>query len=35
MLQKTNKELAEMKKQLISMGWNDKVVELDKSIESG
>ena len=35
MLQKTNKELAEMKKQLISMGWNDKVIELDKSIESG
>ena len=35
MLQKTNKELAEMKKQLISMGWNDKVDELNKSIESG
>ena len=25
----TIKELAEMKKQLISMGWNDKVTELD------
>ena len=35
MLQKTKKELAEMKRQLISMGWNDKIVELDKSIESG
>jgi hypothetical protein len=35
MLQKTKKELAEMKRQLISMGWNDKIVELDNSIESG
>ena len=35
MLQKTNKELSEMKRQLISMGWNDKIDELNKSIESG
>jgi len=33
--QKTEKELAELKKQMLSMGWNDKVVELDNAIESG
>ena len=33
--QKTKKELAELKKQMLSMGWNDKVVELDNAIESG
>ena len=26
--QKTEKELAELKKQMLSMGWNDKIVEL-------
>mgnify|MGYP003658180300 CR=1 FL=1 len=33
--QKTEKELAELKKQMLSMGWNDKVTELDNAIESG
>ena len=33
--QKTEKELAELKKQMLSMGWNDKVVELDNAVESG
>ena len=33
--QKTEKELAELKKQMLSMGWNDKVVELDNAIEAG
>tara|TARA_R110000765_G_scaffold348341_1_gene438425 strand:- start:79 stop:501 length:423 start_codon:yes stop_codon:yes gene_type:complete len=31
----TVKELAEIKKQIVAMGWNDKIAELDKSIESG
>ena len=33
--QKTEKELAELKKQMLSMGWNDKIVELDNAIEAG
>jgi len=33
--QKTEKELAELKKQMLSMGWNDKVTELDNAIEAG
>ena len=33
--QKTEKELAELKKQMLSMGWNDKIDELDNAIESG
>ena len=32
---KTIKELAEFKKQLISMGMSDKVAELEKQIEAG
>ena len=31
----TVKELAEIKKQIVAMGWNEKIAELDKSIESG
>lgn len=33
--QKTKKELDELKKQMLSMGWNDKIDELDNAIESG
>jgi len=35
MLYKTQKELSELKKQMYSMNWHDKIEEIDKSIESG